>query len=62
MIELRWLNGIDEEYHNGLPTGIGEKYRVLQYRTKNVHVDSSTTKPVGMAWSEWMDVPEVEQD
>lgn len=31
----------------------------LQYRTKNVHIDSSTVRPVDMGWSEWIDVPMV---
>lgn len=30
---------------------------VLQFRTKDRHVESSTTTPKPLAWSKWKDVP-----
>ena len=33
------------------------KRKVLQFRTKDRHVESSTTTPRPLAWSEWQDVP-----
>lgn len=31
--------------------------KVLQFRTKSKHVDSPTTTPLPLAWSDWKDVP-----
>jgi len=35
--------------------------KVLQFRTKDVHVDGSTTTNSSLTWSEWCDVPVVQQ-
>ena len=31
--------------------------KVLQFRTKDKHVESSTTTPAPRAWTDWKDVP-----
>lgn len=31
--------------------------KVLQFRTKDKHVESSTTTPEPLAWTDWQDVP-----
>jgi len=47
MIELRFKQKDDE--------------KVLQFRTKTVHRDSSTTTPIEKGWTEWLDVPIIEK-
>lgn len=62
MIELRWANRWIEGKVNGEP--IAFKERVLQYRTWQVRIDASgaiTPLPLPIEWSDWTDVPTVEE-
>ena len=36
--------------------------KFLQFRTKDKHVESSTTTPEPLAWSDWKEVPLVKND
>jgi len=58
-MELRWYIELEDNYIRGRRAGKKEVEPVLQYRTKDVHVESSTTTPLPPAWSEWTDVPYV---
>ena len=55
MIELRWKKCPTIDIYS-----VGKETAVLQYRTKTVHRESSTTTPVERGWTEWQDVPTVE--
>jgi len=55
MIELRYERRLS---HNGR-TAMAD---ILQFRTKDRHVESSTTTPAPLAWAKWKDVPIVEAD
>jgi len=52
MFELRFKERIVHNERAGTKN-------ILQFRTKTVHVDSSTTTPVKPTWTEWKDVPVV---
>jgi len=55
MIELRFEERI-------VHTGRTGTAKILQFRTKDVHIDSPTTTPVEPVWAEWKDVPVVQAD
>lgn len=60
MIELRWKIEEWAEYRDGLSTAVKHSEKpVLQFRTKDVHVDGPTIKPAPKDWSAWEDVPTV---
>lgn len=54
MFELRFI-----ERASISPTKHTATVKVLQFRTKDKHRESSTTTPLPKAWSDWKDVPVV---
>jgi len=54
MFELRFVERLS---HNSRERTV----KVLQFRTKDRHVESSTTTPAPLAWTKWKDVPLVKE-
>jgi len=54
MFELRFEERISHNSREGT-------IKVLQFRTKSRHRDSSTTTPIESGWTEWVDVPVVKK-
>ncbi len=58
MFELRF----EERQTIRVSTGCTGTEKILQMRTKDVWVDSNTTTPTKPRWSEWKDIPIVQED
>lgn len=59
MIEMRWLNKVIAYYQDGLPTGPIRREKVLQYRYNDKFQREGGDW--GDSWSDWIDVPTVEE-
>ena len=54
MFDLRFVEKISHDSRTAT-------VKILQFRTKDKHVESSTTAPRPLTWSDWKDVPLVNE-
>ena len=54
MLDLRFVERLSHDSREAT-------VKVLQFRTKTEHVDSATTTPEPLAWTDWKDVPLVKE-
>jgi len=61
MTDVKFELRFEERAERAERPGISSIEKVLQFRTKDVHRESSTTTPLEPKWSDWKDVPVVQK-